>query len=328
MGLCVYLMQPLNRSALLQDIGMTPPLTHARPAKSTRFDKKAIVSAALIFGAAVLVFASGLRARFFDDEYADITQSYYADLFFGRQFNDKLWLEPEAFDRQPLPKYLIGLAFRFAGLPMPRPVDARTWYFPSMRKSGSREWGGPETLVAAACRDPAGRAGLSGSLCHRCDGQGCAPGDDRCLFAHDQPALWPSRPSGDVGRALRSLHAVVAGGLAFHVGANLLEGFHRRGHCPALVCGDPGRHVAFMQVQWLPRPRHRRGVQRAHVAATETFHRGRLAVTGATIVTVAVALAVAVAFNPYMTAKPAERGLSSVAASLRAKTFGSGFAIK
>ena len=37
MSLCVYLMQPLNRSALLSDIGMTPALKHAPPANSTRF---------------------------------------------------------------------------------------------------------------------------------------------------------------------------------------------------------------------------------------------------------------------------------------------------
>ena len=33
----MYLIQPLNRSAFLSDIGMTPALTHAPPAKSTRF---------------------------------------------------------------------------------------------------------------------------------------------------------------------------------------------------------------------------------------------------------------------------------------------------
>ena len=33
MSLCVYLMQPLNRSALLSDIGMTPALKHARSGK-------------------------------------------------------------------------------------------------------------------------------------------------------------------------------------------------------------------------------------------------------------------------------------------------------
>ena len=56
---------------------------------------------------AVAVFASGLYAESFVDEYAYITQSYYADLFFGRQFNDRAWLDFPAYDLPPLPKYLI-----------------------------------------------------------------------------------------------------------------------------------------------------------------------------------------------------------------------------
>ena len=36
---------------------------------------------------------SGLSAKSFEDEYAYISQSYYADLFFAGQFNDQPWLE-------------------------------------------------------------------------------------------------------------------------------------------------------------------------------------------------------------------------------------------
>ena len=146
-------MQPLNRSALLSDIGMTPAAKHARPANSARSRISPAWNAALIFGAAILVFASSFNAKFFEDEYAYISQTYYADLFFTGQFNHKLWLEPPAIDLQPLPKYLIGLAFRLAHLPMPGPADARKWY------DNYRAFGGTATLVRrAADRHPLGRS--------------------------------------------------------------------------------------------------------------------------------------------------------------------------
>ena len=39
----------------------------------------------MIVCAALVVFASSCRAKSFEDEYAYITQSYYADLFFAGQ---------------------------------------------------------------------------------------------------------------------------------------------------------------------------------------------------------------------------------------------------
>ena len=64
----------------------------------------------------------------FEDEYAYIAQSYYADLFFAGRFNDLAWLDFPAYDLPPLPKYLIGLSFRLARLPMPKPGAAWAWY--------------------------------------------------------------------------------------------------------------------------------------------------------------------------------------------------------
>jgi hypothetical protein len=299
---------------------MTPSLTQARPAKSTRFDKKAIVSAALIFCAALLVFASGLRARFFDDEYADITQSYYADLFFGRQFDDKLWLEPEAVDRQPLPKYLIGLAFRVASLPMPGPADARSWYFPSLRKSGSRVWGGPETLLTARLAViPLGALG-----CLALFASGALVEDARLgmiaaclLMINPLYGLHAHRAMADVPYEAFMLSSLAVwlfmwvricskGSIAAAV---VLPWFAGTLGGMSLSCKfngflGLGIVVACSGLTWLP--------GRLSIAR-------RLAVTGATIVTVAVAMAMALALNPYMTAKPAERGLSLAAASLRAK---------
>ncbi len=117
MSLCVYLMQPLNRSALLSDIGMTPALKHAPPAKSTRFRISPDVERGLdlLRGPARLRLEPA-RARISKMNTRTSRQSYYADLFFTGQFNHQLWLDVPAIDLQPLPKYLIGLAFRLASL--------------------------------------------------------------------------------------------------------------------------------------------------------------------------------------------------------------------
>ena len=63
----------------------------------------------------------------FVDEYAYITQSYYADHFFQGDFHHRDWLDFFAMDLQPLPKYLIGFALRAAHLPMPGPALAPTF---------------------------------------------------------------------------------------------------------------------------------------------------------------------------------------------------------
>ena len=65
---------------------------------------------AAIACAALAVFASGLYAESFEDEYAYISQSYYADAFFGGHADDWTWLDLPAYDLPPLPKYLIGFS--------------------------------------------------------------------------------------------------------------------------------------------------------------------------------------------------------------------------
>ena len=312
-------MQPLNRSAFLSDNGMTPALTQAPPAKSARIRIKATWKPALVFCAAIVFFGLGIDTRYFDDEYAYITQSYYADLFFGGKFNDKLWLEPEAVDLQPLPKYLIGLAFRVAGLPMPVPVDARNWYFPLLRRNRSPVWGGKATLIAARLTViPLGALG-----CLALFGSGVlvknAGGGTGCRAAHDQPAVRVARSSCDVRRAVRGVHARGAGGLAVHVGGNLVKALDRCQLAASLACGDPGWPVDLVQAQWLPGAGNHRGMLRALVAVCRGFRLRKLAVTGATIVTVAAALVVAVVLNPYFTAKPAEPTMKGLAAELRTK---------
>jgi 4-amino-4-deoxy-L-arabinose transferase-like glycosyltransferase len=82
------------------------------------------------------VFLSGLYDDDFVDEYAYITQSYYADLFFGGHRDDPAWLDEFALDLQPLPKYFIGPGLHAANIRMPGPRDAARWYWNSHARFG------------------------------------------------------------------------------------------------------------------------------------------------------------------------------------------------
>jgi 4-amino-4-deoxy-L-arabinose transferase-like glycosyltransferase len=128
MSCCVYLVQSLNRSRPFSTMGMTPSDQCAHPADSPQTLRSRLWIAAAIACAGLAVFASGWFAPFFEDEYAYISQCYYADLFFAGRFNDRAWLDLPAIDLPPLPKYLIGLSFRLARIPMPNARAARAWY--------------------------------------------------------------------------------------------------------------------------------------------------------------------------------------------------------
>jgi hypothetical protein len=280
---------------------MTPALKHAPPAKSARFRITRTWNAALIFCAALLVFGSSLHAPYFADEYAYINQSYYADLFFTRQLNHPLWLDLPAIDLQPVPKYLMGLAFRLANLPMPTREDAWKWY------DDYHTFGGPATLVAA--RVPIIPLGALGCLALFACGatvKGARLGTIAALLLMINPlySLHAHRAMADVPYEAFMLSAlavwlamwsrVCARGsllpwLVLPWLAGLLAGL-------SLLCKLNG----FIGLAMVP----------ATCGLTWLLPRvsiGRkLAVTGATIVTVAGALAVAVALNPYLTAKPAE----------------------
>jgi 4-amino-4-deoxy-L-arabinose transferase-like glycosyltransferase len=100
----------------------------SRSAQSPQTVKSCAWKALAVGCAALAVYASSIQAKPFEDEYAYITQSYYADHFFNNEVNHPAWLDLFAYDLQPLPKYLIGLSLHCANLPMPGPQEARNWY--------------------------------------------------------------------------------------------------------------------------------------------------------------------------------------------------------
>ena len=61
----------------MQSLGRLSQIAHSR-----------IRKASAIACAALAIFANGRYADWFEDEFAYISQSYYADLFFAGQFND------------------------------------------------------------------------------------------------------------------------------------------------------------------------------------------------------------------------------------------------
>jgi 4-amino-4-deoxy-L-arabinose transferase-like glycosyltransferase len=107
-------------------MGITPPLSCARTEDSSQ--TSLAWRAAALFVLAAAVFASGILDASFADEYAYINQSFYTDLFLDGRTSDALWLDRLAYDLQPVPKYLIGLALEAANLKMPTPADGSKWY--------------------------------------------------------------------------------------------------------------------------------------------------------------------------------------------------------
>ncbi|WP_165244288.1 4-amino-4-deoxy-L-arabinose transferase [Paludisphaera soli] len=91
------------------------------------------------------------------DEYAYISQAYYTDVLLSGDRDDRVWLDFPAYDLVPLPKYAIGLALLVAGEPRPGPEAARSWY----RDTSSR-FGPPRMLTVA--RIPSILLGAAGCL--------------------------------------------------------------------------------------------------------------------------------------------------------------------
>jgi len=278
---------------------MKPSRQDSRPADSPQ----ALVSwpwkAAAIACLALAVFAPGLYAASFVDEYAYIGQSFYADLFFEGQFNHRLWLEYFAYDLQPLPKYVIGLSLRLANLPMPTPADASSWYF------NYKEFGSPATLFVA--RLPFIALGALG--CAALFGCGLLVKDGRVgimaavlLMLNPLYRLHAHRAMSDVpceafmlvalGLSLwgwRRTWCRGMGAVAFLLPwlAGLSAGL-------SLLCKFNGFLGVMIIVGWCGLVWVTPGLSWAR----------KIAISGGTIVTIVVACAVSVALNPYLTARP------------------------
>ena len=65
-------------------------------------------------------------------------------MVFAGRVNDRAWLERVAFDLVPLPKYLINLSFRAAGIPRPNRSVALAWY-----RDTRVTWGTSQALTFA-----------------------------------------------------------------------------------------------------------------------------------------------------------------------------------
>jgi 4-amino-4-deoxy-L-arabinose transferase-like glycosyltransferase len=278
---------------------MTLPHQRERPADFPQSTRYRLGMGLAIGCVATGVFASGVFARFFEDEYAYISQSYYADLFFQGRFQDPAWLEYPAYDLPPLPKYLIAIALHLDQLPMPRPEAAWAWY------AHYGHFGIPTTLWVA--RLPMIIAGAMG--CIAIFGLGVLVKDARMgiaaavalmlnplyrLHAHramsDVPSeafllvalalfLWWSRRiwAGRHGVAFLTLPGL----------AGIAAGF-------ALLSKFSGLLGLIIVAAW---------TSLALVAPRLELGR-KLTIAGGAIGTMIVAFAVFVGFNPFMTAQP------------------------
>jgi 4-amino-4-deoxy-L-arabinose transferase-like glycosyltransferase len=114
--------------------------------------------------AALAWFSAGIPAeKAFVDEWAYVSQSYYADLYLSGKWDDRAWLDYPAYDLPPLPKYTIGLALMVQGYPRPRRASAVDWY----RNTASTA--GPYSMLVAA-RWPSATFGALGCVAIFCLG--------------------------------------------------------------------------------------------------------------------------------------------------------------
>jgi len=124
--------------------GPNPPFQPVSSDRSTLSLKSRLGVPALVGAVALVVLGFGIFDKPFVDEYAYISQSYFADLLIKGRTHDRAWLDFPAYDLVPLPKYGIGLALAAAGRPRPGPDAARRWYLDT-----SSQFGTPLDLTVA-----------------------------------------------------------------------------------------------------------------------------------------------------------------------------------
>lgn len=256
--------------------------------------------AALVGVLAACIFGVGLDEPRFADESAYISQSYFADLFFGGRWNDLAWITYPAFDLPPLPKYLIGLALRVSGQPRPGPESARQWY-----NDISRVVGTPAMLWAA--RWPSVVLGALG--CVAVYALGTLSAGRRAgvlaallLMANPLYRLHARRAMSDVPTEAFLVTALAVGLWAWQrtlargpkplawfmmLGSGVLAGL-------AVLCKFNGALALFVLVAWTAL-----GLALARVEVKRKVALGvMLGLAGS------VAFGTFVALNPYMTARP------------------------
>ena len=237
--------------------------TSSRPAESPQTILACIAKAAVDWLRRAVVFASGLSAKSFEDEYAYITQSYYAELFCNGELQPKLVAGGFRIDLQPLPKYLIGMSLRSAELPMPSPVDAS-----AVVPDDYKPFGDHATLIAA--RLPTLGLGVLG--CVAIFGCGLLIKSGRVGLARGgladvQSALPAARSPSDVRRSLRGVHADVARALRLCGRASGRGGSASWHLLFRGLAGLLGRLVAALQAQRLSGADDHRGLDRDRLAA-------------------------------------------------------------
>jgi hypothetical protein len=269
---------------------------------------------------ALAVFASGLSDKSFADEYAYISQSFYADLFLDGRLNDPLWLEALAYDLQPLPKYLIGWALESANLTMPTASDAWTWYV------DYHPFGNRTTLVVA--RLPFVVLGAIGVIAlFAC---GALVKDRRvgmiaALFLVLDPLyrLHAHRAMSDVPCEAFMLAAL---GLGLWVGRRIWCGRYGVAAVvvPALAGFSAGLSILCKFTGFLGLLIVSAWSAGLWLVAGLPFPR-KIALAGTTLVTIALALVTAVVLNPFLTARPARQLAHAKARELLTQDVGGRF---
>ncbi|WP_406696731.1 phospholipid carrier-dependent glycosyltransferase [Singulisphaera sp. Ch08] len=107
---------------------------------SRRWTRISWLGAIVIGTVALFAFAYDLPSEpSFVDEWAYLSQTYYADLWIARDTNRAEWLEYPAYDLPPLPKYLFGLSLRAGGYQRPGRAAAMKWYEDTRSQSGTTD---------------------------------------------------------------------------------------------------------------------------------------------------------------------------------------------
>ncbi|WP_422925978.1 ArnT family glycosyltransferase [Singulisphaera sp. PoT] len=257
-------------------------------------------------------FAIGLKTEpSFVDEWAYISQSYYASLFFDGSRDHAAWLDYPAYDLPPLPKYLIGGALSLAQYPLPGPADARKWY------NNIKYECGPHAMLRPA-RIPSAIIGMAG-----------------CVALFGIGTLAFDRTTGVIAAALlainplyrmharRAMSDVIAEALivlsvlcALWAWKRILEGQGgRMARWAAIVAaGVFGGFAALAKLNG--------GLAMIHVVllsamAVAYWHASvgrRFEFVAAGIVAGLVSLATFVAFNPFVTAHPQQKNSAQIQA--------------